>query len=105
MRLQKLGHTWLDVFKVDIEGSEFNVFEQIASNSKRMPFTQLQIEVHQPLAKPAENRATLQLLHTLMRGGMRTMYIEPNIYFAALVCMEFAMININACGDVVAPIE
>jgi hypothetical protein len=40
------NHTYLDVFKIDIEGSEYDVLEQFLEEGY-FPFTQLLIEFHQ----------------------------------------------------------
>lgn len=44
--MQKNNHTYLDVFKIDIEGSEYDVLEQFIE-LQWFPFTQLLIEFHQ----------------------------------------------------------
>ena len=37
-----LGHTWLDVLKVDVEGFEWGVLEALVGADEPLPFTQLQ---------------------------------------------------------------
>jgi hypothetical protein len=71
--MQNLGHTWLDVLKVDVEGSEFDVFHHLAALNHGMPFTQLQLEVHFGVNTPYANRQALALLYNLMSRGLRTM--------------------------------
>ena len=41
--MQKLGHSWVDVLKIDVEGSEFAVFERLGALGRGMPFTQMQV--------------------------------------------------------------
>ena len=99
---QELGHNWIDVMKIDVEGSEYDVFQQVAQSKTPMPFTQMQIEVHH-MWVDTPNRKILQLLHQLMSSGMRVFSLEPNIYFAGNTCMEFALMRVDACGNVVTP--
>jgi hypothetical protein len=101
--LQDLGHTWIDVMKIDVEGSEFAVFEQIARSARPMPFTQIQVEVHQNKVD-MRNRKVLELLYNFMSSGLRIFSLEPNIYFAHEKCMEFALMRMDNCGNVVTPV-
>lgn len=100
--LQELGHTWIDVMKIDVEGSEFDVFQQIAQSKTPMPFTQIQIEVHHFFTQKP-NRRILTLLQQFMTFGLRVFSLEPNIYFAGNTCMEFALMRMDECGNVVTP--
>jgi hypothetical protein len=106
--LQTLGHNWIDVFKIDVEGSEFETFAALGELEDGMRFTQLQVEVHFAssvgLQRTANaNREAITLLHSLMRSGLRTMSVEPNIYHAPQTCVEFAMIRMDGCGNVITP--
>lgn len=106
--VQKLGHSWVDVLKIDVEGSEYAVFEHLSSLGRGMPFTQVQVEVHHnkvlaPEQKGHRNAAQLSLLRALMQSGLRCMSLEPNIYFNAQKCDEFALIQMDDCGNVVTP--
>jgi hypothetical protein len=106
--LQKLGHDWLDVFKIDVEGSEYVTFEYLASFDAGMRFTQLQMEVHLGVTEgwvpaPNANVRHLKLLKALMENGYRVMNLEPNIYSAGQTCHEFALIKMDQCGNVVTP--
>lgn len=38
-----LGHNWIDVLKIDVEGSEYEAFAAIAAMPGGLPFTQLQV--------------------------------------------------------------
>lgn len=47
--MEKLGHQWIDVLKMDIEGHEWNVFGDFyAKPGSRLPATQLLVEFHWP---------------------------------------------------------
>lgn len=103
-----LGHNWVDVLKIDVEGSEFETFAALGALEDSMRFTQLQVEVHFASSAglgrvPNANREALKLLHSLMRSGLRTMSVEPNIYYAPQTCVEFAMIRMDECGNVITP--
>jgi hypothetical protein len=41
--LQELGHAWVDVLKIDIEGGEWEVLDGILREPGVVPFTQLQV--------------------------------------------------------------
>ena len=44
-----LNHTWIDVLKVDIEGSEWEMFRDFyAEEHATLPVTQLLVEFHFP---------------------------------------------------------
>lgn len=42
--MQELGHDWVDVLKIDIEGAEWEVLDSILRSPGIAPFTQLQVE-------------------------------------------------------------
>lgn len=41
--MEELGITWLDILKIDIEGSEWDVFLEMIENGMNLPFTQVLI--------------------------------------------------------------
>ena len=55
---QELGHSWIDVLKMDIEGSEWGVLEQLLLERKLLPFTQLQV------------RSTCRAMKSLVTGSV-----------------------------------
>lgn len=104
--VQTLGHDWLDVLKMDIEGSEFQALRHLAGlPGDAMRFTQLQLELHwgRGVAAAAPNVEQLRLLAALQRRGFRMALLEPNIYFNAQTCHELALLKMDACGNIVAP--
>ena len=44
--MDELGHAWVDVLKVDIEGFEWGVLEGLVGADEPLPFTQLQARSH-----------------------------------------------------------
>lgn len=104
--VQSLGHEWVDVLKMDIEGSEYATLGFIADlPGDAMRFTQLQLEMHQMWAPDPKqpNVAQFETLRGLLSHGFRTTFLEPNIYFAAQTCHELAFIKMDDCGNVVTP--
>lgn len=105
--MQTLGHDWVDVLKMDIEGSEYATLGHLATLSgDAMRFTQLQLEVHHgwSQAHPGmPNVAQFELLRDLVDHSYRMTLLEPNIYFNAQTCHELAMLKVDACGNVVTP--
>ena len=47
--MQFLGHSWVDVLKIDIEGGEWAVLDDLLQNETHLPFTQLQVQCHDVL--------------------------------------------------------
>jgi Methyltransferase FkbM domain len=46
--VQELGHSWIDLLKIDIEGFEWEVLESLLSQPGPLPFTQLQVALPAP---------------------------------------------------------
>ncbi|KAF9179694.1 hypothetical protein BGZ51_004748 [Haplosporangium sp. Z 767] len=44
--MKENGHDWIDILKVDIEGSEYPTFDAIMDDFDVLPFSQLQMELH-----------------------------------------------------------
>jgi Methyltransferase FkbM domain len=101
--MQTLGHEWVDVVKMDVEGSEFDALGYLGNlPGDALRFTQLLLEVHLPEG-PRRNAIQFDLLRKLMDHGFRTTAVEPNIYFAPEVCHEVAFLKMDECGNVVTP--
>ena len=41
--MRELGHKWVDVLKIDIEGNEWPVLEQMVTDKRPLMFTQMQV--------------------------------------------------------------
>jgi FkbM family methyltransferase len=72
MRLQ--GHSRIDVLKMDIEGAEYAVIEEIAR--EKIPVAQLVVEFHHRLSSVGTNK-TRKALAQLESYGMRISYVCP----------------------------
>ncbi|QRV75553.1 methyltransferase domain protein [Ceratobasidium sp. AG-Ba] len=103
--MQKHGHTWIDILKIDIEGSEFEALKSMTSYYKDigpLPFGQLQIEIH-------ANKATfLQFLswwEDLEEAGLRPFWTEPNLLYSnwfrgAPAYTEYSFVNIGRSHEI-----
>jgi FkbM family methyltransferase len=68
--MSELGHDYLDVLKIDIEGAEYSVLESLIQ-SKFMPFTQLLVEYHDRflMGNNEKRKRHLELLKKLDHAG------------------------------------
>jgi methyltransferase FkbM-like protein len=83
-----VGHTFIDVLKIDIEGAEFDTLTSfLAANRPRDPFAatklpvgQLQLELH-----AWDDYANFAFFHdwwtALERAGLRPFWTEPNLVY------------------------
>lgn len=108
MRLN--GHSFIDILKVDIEGSEFDVLGGIAqhylSRGLPLPFGQLQVEIHawDSTQSFADFLAWWELLE---RAGLRAFRTEPNLVYVNLMgakpnLAEYSFINIHGNHELVS---
>jgi FkbM family methyltransferase len=72
--MQRNGHSRIDLLKMDIEGAEYAVIEEIVS--ERIPIGQLLVEFHHRLTSVGTGK-TRKALALLERHGMRISYICP----------------------------
>ncbi|KAG8815560.1 hypothetical protein FRC17_000663 [Serendipita sp. 399] len=97
--MKKNGHTFVDILKLDIEGSEFDVLDSIFKEYKGrpLPFGQLQLEVH------VGDKSFADFLHwweRLEEAGLRPFWTEPNLpdvnyYRHEPTVAEWSFINIR----------
>lgn len=80
MRRLLIGHSHIDILKVDIEGWEFDVFEAIARPSilegLPLPFGQIHIEVHVWNKNFADFMSWWEMLET---AGLRPFMTEVRL--------------------------
>jgi FkbM family methyltransferase len=79
--MRERGHTWVDLFKMDIEGGEWAVLDGLIKRGGRPPITQAQIECH--VANPVDAVETLAELTGL---GWRVFHVEENNYCTLARC-------------------
>lgn len=66
--MTQLGHDYLDVLKIDIEGAEYDVLEALIRDDF-LPFTQLLVEYHDRFLKGAEKSRHHKVLEGLKDAG------------------------------------
>ena len=99
--MARLGHTGrrIDVLKLDIEGSEFDVVPNLVKNG--IEIGQLLIEVHWPLHRAefsrVPGRKQTTALHTHFFGALESLgfaiaHVEFNIA-CGFTCVEFLWVN------------
>jgi FkbM family methyltransferase len=72
--MKRLGHTHIDILKMDIEGAEYAVIEDILSSE--IPITQLLVEFHHRLSSVGTEK-TSQSLALLSQYGMKICHVCP----------------------------
>jgi Methyltransferase domain len=97
--------TWIDVLKIDIEGSEWGVFLEMLDAGAPMPFTQILIEIHTSVFKggPTGERARhilMQFFTGMHAVGYRVFSVEPN-YQTKAPCLEYAFVKVDGSGHLI----
>ena len=89
----------IDIFKIDIEGAEFDVLTPILqkpSNYLARNVRQVLVEVHDKLG---ESRKPPPVLHTLMaaflESGFHVYHKEPNTFGCYGRCLEIALVRLE----------
>jgi hypothetical protein len=72
--MKRLGHSQIDILKMDIEGAEYAVIEDIVSSE--IPINQLLVEFHHRLSSLGTKK-TGQALALLDQYGMKICYVCP----------------------------
>jgi hypothetical protein len=78
--MRQLGHSWVDIVKMDIEGAEFPVLRQVMDEFEEeggLPFGQLQLEIHAEAAGPFKD--LYQFWERLELAGLRPFMNEINL--------------------------
>lgn len=98
------GHQWIDVLKMDVESSEFEVLDDIFKTFPELPFGQLLIEFHNFKKDSATGLRIMELIRKLEEHGLKMFYNEINSYNPYTSC-EFSFINVNAIGLFISSTE
>ena len=101
-----LGHQWLDVLKLDIEGGEFSLLSNFyADKNASLHVTQLLIEMH----FPGTVSVVWDVFDKLAADGFRVFSTEPNYYCQNGCCakdlVEFSFIKVSSDGRLCTPQE
>ena len=67
------SHTYLDILKIDIEGSEYDVLEALIEQDF-LPFTQLLVEFHNRMLPVAERSRHTDILQALQAKGFAPLW-------------------------------
>ena len=101
--MKELGHDWVHVFKMDIEGAEYEVLPSImthyAEAQQVVPVTQAQVEYHHWAGRPSTEHL-LSTLRLVEEGGLRIFD-----YGEACNFIEYAYLHGDNEGHVVSPSE
>ena len=73
------GHAWIDLLKIDVEGAEWEVLENLVAQGggKPLPISQAQVEFHVGWGDHGPQDA-VNLLEALDDAGMRVFHVEEN---------------------------
>jgi len=82
--MKELGHTYIDILKMDIEGAEYDVIENILGSGIQVH--QLLVEYHHRF-HPKGIKKTRESIEKLEKAGFALFYVSPN-------GEEFSFINL-----------
>lgn len=85
--MEKNGHDFIDILKIDIEGGEFDALAEfvrpyVDPNGAGMPVGQMEIEIH-AWADNGEFGKFLKWWEDLERAGLRPFFTEPNLPYVS----------------------
>jgi len=84
------GHTFIDILKIDVEGSEYESFDRIFEDyPDQLPFGQLMIELHGKVKDKVFN-----IVEQLEKRGLRLFSVEPNA-LSIDCCAEYSFVNLR----------
>lgn len=102
--IESLAHTHVDIFKIDIEGSELDVLMPLLE-SDRWPsaIEQMQIEVHLMPGETTTTPSGFDKFFTLLseKANMHIFHKEPNIKFAGGAAVEYSLVKVD--WDIILP--
>jgi len=78
MIMEELGHTWVDILKVDVDGAEWRSFEAIFDQIGTVPASQLQIETTGLDITVDKMPQIIDFFKNVSNDGMRVFNIDPN---------------------------
>lgn len=109
--MERNGHDFIDVLKIDIEGNEYDSFETFIDSFGRelLPIGQLQIEIHVFKDQPWNDFAkVLKWWEKVEAAGLRPFYSESNLVYTNLIrgarpeLIEYSFINIRGDHELVS---
>ena len=109
--MRQNNHEWIDLFKIDVEGSEYEVLDQIITDfSDSLPFGQMLIEMHLRDDDKPNLNTFLPLWERLEKHGLRPFWTETNhnpcVYSKKNpIAVEYSFLNIRAKEFRVPPVN
>ncbi|KAF9227115.1 hypothetical protein BS17DRAFT_747348 [Gyrodon lividus] len=109
--MERNGHDFVDVLKIDIEGNEFDALEVFIDSfhGEPLPFGQLQLEVHvYGNSEWQDFPKFLKWWEKLEAAGLRPFFSEPNLVYVNLVrgtspgLVEYSFINIRGNHELIS---
>ncbi|KAG2365432.1 methyltransferase domain-containing protein [Suillus spraguei] len=109
--MERNGHDFIDILKVDIEGNEFYSLSNFIDSfyGEPLPFGQLQLEIHvYPGSEWNDVAKFLGWWEKLEAAGLRPFFSEPNLVYMNLVkgarpdLVEYSFINIRGDHELVS---
>ncbi|KAG9316855.1 hypothetical protein JVU11DRAFT_2927 [Chiua virens] len=105
--MERNGHDFIDVLKIDIEGNEFESLEVFIDSfhGEPLPFGQLQLEVHARTSDYQDFPNFLKWWEKVEAAGLRPFFSEPNLVYVNLVrgvrpdLIEYSFINIRGSHE------
>ena len=101
-----LGHSWIDVLKMDVEGAEFEILPAMVAHyaalNEHVPVTQAKIEYHHS----ADSPPMTDLVNTLLlmeESGFRIFSTECNVNGAPWNFIEYSYLNVDSTGRLAQP--
>eukprot|EP00514_Thraustochytrium_sp_LLF1b_P003164 CAMPEP_0184509584 /NCGR_PEP_ID=MMETSP0198_2-20121128/1363_1 /TAXON_ID=1112570 /ORGANISM="Thraustochytrium sp., Strain LLF1b" /LENGTH=307 /DNA_ID=CAMNT_0026899427 /DNA_START=121 /DNA_END=1044 /DNA_ORIENTATION=- len=85
--MEQFGHEHIDILKIDIEGSEYGVLEQLITE-RYFPFTQLLVEFHERFLDPEDVYRHKKVLEGILDNGFQ-------VAFKSRSAREYTFINMK----------
>ena len=103
--MSDLRHKWVDILKLDVEGSEWSILSSIYEQQRPgLKATQLLLELHYPSA--ASEQLIWGVFDNLFHDNFRLFSVEPNVHCGvdcSLAYLEFSFIKVSPDGDICTP--
>lgn len=109
--MDRNGHDFIDILKIDIEGNEYDSFEAFIDSfgGEPLPIGQLQIEIHVFKDQPWNDFAkVLKWWEKLEAAGLRPFFSESNLVYTNLIrgarpeLIEYSFINIRGNHELIS---
>ena len=95
--MRRLNHTFVDVLKMDIEGSEVAVIDHAHKTwGQVFPFGQMQIEVHEMRGGGPKKPQLYRMMDQIEQRGFHIFHKEANVHHAGIFAIcEYAWVRVD----------